>query len=113
MALNRHSGLADQVDRQVPLRHGISHGDVLRTYIGLLSLGKSDFEAVENVREDEFFAEALGGSTVPSAVTLRQRLDARAVDFLGVVEQASVDFLRNVAAQPTALDTGTCRWMPT
>jgi hypothetical protein len=106
MALNRHSGLADHVDRQVPLRHGISHGDVLRTYIGLLSLGKSDFEAVENVREDEFFAEALGVSTVPSAVTLRQRLDARAADFLGVVEQASVDFLRNVAAQPTALDTG-------
>ncbi len=66
MALNRHSGLADHVDRQVPLRHGISHGDVLRTYIGLLSLGKSDFEAVENVRGDEFFAEALGVSTVPS-----------------------------------------------
>ena len=74
MALNRHSGLAKAVDENVALRHGIAHSDVLRSYIGMLSLGKSDFEAVENVREDDFFVEALGVSTVPSAVTLRQRL---------------------------------------
>ena len=46
LALNRHSGLAKMVDQQVPLRHGIAHSDVLRSYIGLLCLGKSDFEAV-------------------------------------------------------------------
>ena len=66
MALNRHSGLATTVDREVALWHGIAHSDVLRSYIGLLSLGKSDFEAVENVRDDNFFVEALGVSTVPS-----------------------------------------------
>ena len=106
MALNRHSGLAKAVDRQVPLRHGIAHSDVLHSYIGLLCLGKSDFEAVENVRDDDFFREALGVSTVPSAATLRQRLDERAAAFLPVVEEASVVFLRSVNAQPTALDTG-------
>ncbi len=106
LALNRHSGLAKMVDQQVPLRHGIAHSDVLRTYIGLLSLGKSDFEAVENVRNDDFFVEALGVSTVPSAVTLRQRLDERAAAFLPVIEEASVEFLRSVGIQPTALDTG-------
>jgi hypothetical protein len=106
MALDRHSGLAKRVDQQVPLRHGIAHSDVLRTYIGLLSLGKSDFEAVENVRDDEFFVEALGVSTVPSAVTLRQRLDERAAEFLPIIEEASVAFLRSVGVKPTALDTG-------
>ncbi len=106
LALNRHSGLAKMVDQQVPLRHGIAHSDVLRSYIGLLCLGKSDFEAVENVRDDEFFAEALGVSVVPSAVTLRQRLDERAEVFLPVVKQASVDFLLGVDVTPTALDTG-------
>jgi hypothetical protein len=106
MALNRHSGLPKAVDRKVGLRHGISHSDVLRSYIGLLSLGKSDFEAVENVRDDRFFAEALGITTVPSAVTLRQRLDERAGAFLPVVEEASVEFLRSVDVKPTALETG-------
>jgi len=106
MALERYSGLAERVDRQVPLRHGISHGDVLRTYIGLLSLGRSDFEAVENFRDDAFFAQALGVSVVPSAVTLRQRLDARAVDFRRAVEAASVDFLCRIGARCGALETG-------
>jgi hypothetical protein len=78
MALNNHRGLPEVVDREVPLRHGISHGDVLRAYIGLLCLGKGDFEAVSNVRDDRFFTEALGISTVPSEVTLRQRFDSRA-----------------------------------
>ena len=106
MALNRHSGLAKAVDENVALRHGIAHSDVLRSYIGMLSLGKSDFEAVENVRDDDFFVEALGVSTVPSAVTLRQRLDERAAAFLALVEEASVDFLLSVDVKPTALDTG-------
>lgn len=106
MALNRHSGLPKALDRKVSLRHGIAHSDVLRSYIGLLSLGKSDFEAVENVRDDEFFAEALGITTVPSAVTLRQRLDERAAAFLPRVTEASVDFLLGVGVKPTALETG-------
>ena len=106
MALNRHSGLPKVIDKKVALRHGISHSDVLRSYIGMLSLGKSDFEAVENVRDDGFFVEALGVSTVPSAVTLRQRLDERAVAFLPLVEAAAVEFLLSVEVEPTGLETG-------
>lgn len=30
MALNQHSGLEERVDRQVALRHGIAHSDVLQ-----------------------------------------------------------------------------------
>jgi len=47
----------------------------IKSYIGLLCLGKSDFEAVENVRGDRFFKESLGIDHVPSSARLRQRLD--------------------------------------
>ena len=106
VALNSHSGLPEAVDREVPLRHGISHGDVLRSYVGLLCQGKSDFEAVSTVREDRFFTEALGISTLPSEVTLRQRFDDRADAFLPLVAEGAVGFLRDVGVKPTALKTG-------
>ncbi len=106
MALNSYGGLPEVVDREVPLRHGITHSDVLRAYIGLLCLGKSDFEAVSNVREERFFAEALGISTVPSEVTLRQRFDDRAEAFLPLVTEGAVGILRDLGVKPTALETG-------
>ena len=36
----------------------VSHGDVMTSMIGLLALGKPDFEAVEAFRTDPFFAQA-------------------------------------------------------
>jgi Transposase DDE domain group 1 len=56
-------------------RPEVSHGDVLVAMIGLLCLGKPDFEAIEAFREDGFFRRALGLTKVPSEGTLRQRLD--------------------------------------
>jgi hypothetical protein len=56
-------------------RPEVSHGDVLTSMIGLLCLGKPDFEAIEAFREDGFFRQALGLTKVPSEGTLRQRLD--------------------------------------
>jgi hypothetical protein len=47
--------------------------DVLRSSIGLLRLGKNDYETVTNRREDEFLHLAMNVGTVPSAETLRQR----------------------------------------
>jgi hypothetical protein len=55
-------------------RPGTRHADVLLSQIGLLCLGKSDFNDIEPFREDEFFRQALGLETVPSEPTLRQRL---------------------------------------
>lgn len=107
MAINRHTQLAKSVNAAVPLRSdAIANADVLRSYIGLLCLGKSDFEAVTNVREDEFFIEALGLEQVPSEATLRQRLDAHTKTFLPLVEQASLDFLAHVEAKITPLGIG-------
>ncbi len=56
-------------------RPAIRHSDVLNAAIGLLCLGKPDFEAIEEFREDAFFSMALGLDSVPSEGTLRQRLD--------------------------------------
>lgn len=56
-------------------RPEVSHGDVLTSMIGLLCLGKPDFEAIEAFRRDEFFRRALGLKKIPSEGTLRQRLD--------------------------------------
>ncbi len=51
----------------------ISVADIFRTMIGLLSQGKSDFEHVKAVINDEFFMNSMGIERVPSAETYRQR----------------------------------------
>ncbi len=106
LALNEYTELTKSVKQTIAQRHGIPYADVLKSYVGLLCLGKSDFEAVSGVREDEYFHTDLGIGTVPSTETLRQRLDAHAQAFLPLVVEAGTDFLVSVGAQCTALDTG-------
>ena len=72
-----HTHLARDLS-EIPLRHGIAHADCVMGYVGLLATGKSDFDAIENRREDAFFKAALGLGTVPSAPSLRQRFDSQA-----------------------------------
>ena len=54
----------------------ISHGEVVTAMLGLMCLGKPDFDAIEPFRDDPFFIKSLGLSSVPSSPTLRQRLDS-------------------------------------
>ena len=51
--------------RSVSRRHGIPNIEIIRAYVGLLAMGKSDFEAVENVRNYDWFQHGMG---------IRQRL---------------------------------------
>ena len=54
----------------------ISHSEVVYSYIGLLGLGQSDYEAIEPLRGDELgFKVPLNLAGAPSSSTLRQRLD--------------------------------------
>jgi len=53
----------------------ISNGDVAATYLGTLCQGEPDFEAVEQLRENELFEYSMGIKNVPSSETVRQRLD--------------------------------------
>jgi len=70
LAVNRHTRFGQQLDGSLPLRHGISHSDLLKSYIGLLSTGKDDFEAIDARRDDEFFKAALDIARVPSVERL-------------------------------------------
>ena len=49
--------------------------DIIKTYLGMLSLGKNNYEDVDNFKDDEFFKSCLGMKELPSKETLRQRLD--------------------------------------
>ena len=85
---------------------GIGLDDILRSYIGLLALGQSDYEAVTNRRKDDYFRQALGIGRVPSAETLRQRLDEVASSLRPLADACSVEFLKKAQVAITPLDTG-------
>ena len=91
-AVNKFTDLVKQA-RSVPKRHGIPNIELFRTFTGLLCLGKSDFEAVENARHDPFFRAALGIKQMPSSARLRQRFDEDATALIPLLEAASVTFL--------------------
>jgi len=55
---------------------GIKNSDVIFSYIGTLVQGQPAFEAIEQFRDDDYFAESMGNATIPSSPTLRQRVDA-------------------------------------
>ena len=95
---------------QIPLRHGIAHADCVRSYVGLLCIGKSDFDAVENWRKNQFVNTGLDIAKVPSAPSLRQRFDEHASAVIPHVDNASPAFIGNVGAAvtPIVVTYGTC-----
>lgn len=106
VALNRFTTLASRVDKAAPKR-GIATSDVVRSYLGLLCQGKSDFAAIRPFFEDdEFFQAALGLKKTPSPETLRQRLDQFAEVLRIIVDFSSVEFLKKAKAQLSPLSNG-------
>ena len=73
------------VDPAFPVRSGAANSDILKSYLALLCLGKSDFDAIEGFRSNAFFMRALGLGVVPSSPTLRQRLDTHAASWFDLV----------------------------
>ena len=78
------------VDRRLPVSQGLRTSDAVKSMVGLLSLGKSDFEAIEPFRQERFFKESLGLAKVPGSVWMRQRLDAKAVEIREVTDELSL-----------------------
>ena len=66
------------IDPAFPVRSGVANSCILKSYLALLCMGKSDFDAIESFRDNAFFKRALGLAAVPSSPTLRQRMDAHA-----------------------------------
>lgn len=107
LCINRYSGLPQQIARKMTKgQDKISHTDIVRSMLGLLCLGKSDFEAVSAMRDDDYFKQSLGISNVASPERLRQRLDENAQTLLPIAEDCSVAMLKNGEVLVTALDTG-------
>jgi len=75
----------------------ISHHHVAFSMIGLLGLGKPDFEAIEPFRGDDFFRLSLGVDPVPSEGTLRQRLDDVQGAFDAILKEESAEMIRRHA----------------
>jgi hypothetical protein len=107
--LSSHSGLAllgdllhacefkKQVDKVHLLRRPnpeLRHGEVLGAMTALLFLGKPDYDAVKPFHDDLLLRKALGLPRVPSAETLRDRLDKAEHLFDDVVRNLSTDIVR-------------------
>lgn len=107
--LERLAPLFKEIDAALPVRNGVATSCILRSYIGLLAQGKSDFDAIENFRGDAFFKQALGIKLLASSPTLRQRMDARAAelfDYLGPLIETLLQ-----GARPD-LGLLPCGWLP-
>lgn len=92
---------------------GIANSDILKSYLGLLCLGKNDFDAIEGQRKDRFFARALGLRAVPSSPTLRQRLDAHASSWFDLVDGINAAVLdMKIEGKPIAFGVLPCGYVP-
>ena len=98
-----------QVDLALPVRTGVASSDICRAYLGLLVQGKSDFDAIENLRGDSSFKQALGIGLLPSSPTLRQRMDTAAVALGSQVPAMIERLLARNAPDYGALP---CGWLP-
>lgn len=86
----------------------IKNGDILLTYIGLLCQAKTEFEAVNEMKDDPaYYKDALGiARSIPSPETLRQRMDDIGSSLRQQILQANIDMFRTHDVVPTALPTG-------
>lgn len=76
-----------------------THFDNVASMIGLLCKGKSDYEAIEPMREEPFFGMSLGITRTPSSPTLRQRIEMGAGEFDPIVVEESAKMLRGARAR--------------
>lgn len=105
LCLNQLGSFLKTLNVNIPFRHGVSHLDLIKSYIGILCLGKSDFEAIEGFRNDSFFKNALAIKHVLSCSRLRQRLDKHAHSLLIPMRECLVSFLIHAKVPVTPLAT--------
>ena len=96
------SRAAPWLDEQMQVSGGMKTSDIVKSMVGLLSLGKNDFDAIEPFRRDRFFREALDISRVPSAEWLRQRLDGTGGELREHVPEMSLRLIERARAPVTA-----------
>jgi hypothetical protein len=95
-AIKRYTHLSTALDIKVPLRHGIRHSDVVKSYLALLSTGENDFAAINNIDSEFYLKHAVSVNEIPCEATLPQRMDKNANAFLPILKTASIDFLTHI-----------------
>ena len=99
-AILDRSSLRKRLDTVVLPEHPfpeISHGEVATAMIGLICLGKPDFDAIEAFRDDPFFLQSLELASVPSSPTIRQRLDRVKGAFNDIILEESAGVVGRLA----------------
>lgn len=76
----------------------ILHSEVVKSYVGLLCQGKSDFDHIEPFREDIFFGQSLRVKKVPSSPTMRQRFNLAGNRWREIVLEESAGMLKTLDA---------------
>ncbi len=106
-AISSHTSLTQTIDRALPKRHGTPTNDMIKTYLGLVAQGKNDFEAINNVRDDDFFHQALElQKAIPTEASIRTRFENEAAALIPLINQTNIDFLVNRDVPITPLGTG-------
>lgn len=96
-ALLDQSGLNDAVDeiRTGKGRPIYSNSSIIRSYLGLLCQGRTSFDDLTLFKNNEFYADSLGITGLPSVERLRQRLDEGARLFDSGIRQVNLRLLSN------------------
>ena len=99
---NRRRDIPKRSEAQIP------NGDIILSYIGLLVQGKVPFETVNEMKGDpEYYRYALGlKKGIPSAETLRQRLDGIGNSLRKQILEANVKLLLTHGVLPSAISKG-------
>jgi hypothetical protein len=65
-AIKRYTHPSTALNIKVPLRHGIRHSDVVKSYLALLSTGKNDFEAINDIDSEFYLKHAMSVNEIPA-----------------------------------------------
>jgi hypothetical protein len=68
-AIKSYTHLSTALDIKMPLRHGIRHSDVVKSYLVLLSTGKNDFKAINNIDSEFYLKHAMSVNEIPCEAT--------------------------------------------
>ena len=83
-AINRYTTLAQELDTQVPLRHGIKHSDVVKSYLGLVSADKTTLKPSTPLKASCSLPHSWGSRVSPLKRRCDSGLDHQAKAFLPV-----------------------------
>ena len=79
-----------------------------------MALGKTDFDAIDNYRHDDWFKRSMGIKQMPSASRLRQRFNEDATQLIPLIEEALPELLLELGApiSPLSKELGHLQHIP-